>query len=183
MQGDVACESFYNEGVQHVPENEMKYDLEFSMGIRTTGLGEYSTYAPLTGVRRIAASTGSSQQSRLPCHISGMRFDYYDKHSPIVVGQWMDEHDAIMDLGQGEELKSFTIWLTKEGEYACIRGLKQGRVVAIQVNTSHGQSKMFEPDGMQAKLHDCIKYQYQPGPRESFVSDTSYSQSFTLIRF
>jgi hypothetical protein len=94
----------------------------------------------------------------------------------------MDEHDA-MDLAQGEVLQGFTIWLTEEGESRMIRGLKQGRVVAIQVDTSHGQSKMFERHGGHPTLHDCMKHQYQSGPQETLVSRACYSQFYISLRF
>ena len=90
----------------------------------------------------------------------------------------MDEHDA-MDLSQGEVLQSFTIWLTKEGESFLVKGLKQGRIVAIQVNTTHGQSKMFRPDGIHSTFHDCMKHEYQSGPQETLVS-RCYSQFLYL---
>lgn len=124
----------------------MKYVREFAVSI-SSGVGEYQTYASLPGVKRITASTGSYPRSRSSRNIAGLRFDYHDQRSPTVIGQWMDEHEAI-DLAQGETLQGITIWLTKVRGSPLVRGLKQGQVVGIQVQTNYGQlmasSKCFK---------------------------------------
>lgn len=92
----------------------------------------------------------------------------------------MDEYDA-MDLAQNEALQDFIIWLTKEKRYVRMPRVNQGRVVAIQVVTTHGQSKMFEPQGTRPAFHDYLKYDFQSGPQETIVSRTRYSQFYILI--
>ncbi|KAK2764947.1 hypothetical protein FQN54_008646 [Arachnomyces sp. PD_36] len=138
----VAQQSRDHEDFQHISQDEMKYELEIATKVRPHYYGEYYlTSASLTRVRRIAASTGGVHRSRSFAHVSGLKFDYSDHRSPAVIGQWMNEHDAV-DLDKDEILQGFIIWLTKEGSYSEDSRLEEGRVVAIRIYTSHGQTKI-----------------------------------------
>ncbi|KAK2764599.1 hypothetical protein FQN54_009294 [Arachnomyces sp. PD_36] len=158
---------------QCLSQDEMQYDLKLALCIRTQGSAEYQTSASLTQVRRIAASIGSSQRSRSSCHISGLKLDYHDRESSTVVGQWMNEYDA-MNLRQYEVLQALTVWLVKEGVSRLTPGLNQGRIAAILVQTNHGQSKRFGLPDTHPIIQDCVEHQCQSGPQETLVSSILY---------
>ena len=83
-------------------------------GFYTRG-GNFRTYAPLVGVRRIGVSTGISPRSRSPHHISGLRFEYHDQRTPVIVGQWMNEYDSI-ELAPDEALQGITVTVKPKGD-------------------------------------------------------------------
>jgi hypothetical protein len=75
-----------------------------------------------------------------------------------------------MELSYGEEVQSLTIWLSKEGEFREVRGLAQGRVVAIKVDTTHNQSKVFQPHGTHQYSFDRhMRHEYQSGAHDDLV--------------
>lgn len=131
-------------------------------------------YALLKGMHRIQASTGLPQRSRSPCHISGLKFDYFDKWNLTIVGQWMDEFDSF-ELTKDESIKGITIWMSKEGYSSQMAELARGKVVAIRVDTSRHRSKMFKLSLSDVALDNCMLHQYQPNPQEDMVSQSYWS--------
>lgn len=127
--------------------------------------------------------------------------EYHDGRSPIIVGQWMSEFDSIElardealqgikvfgrpvgssytgtddekpgrderhdagDDGLGYDSREPSSYMLREDE--------KGPVIAIQVETTHRQHKMFKPPGLALPpFYACVVYEYHRGPREELVS-------------
>ncbi|KAF5604794.1 hypothetical protein FPCIR_646 [Fusarium pseudocircinatum] len=63
----------------------------------------------LNNVKRVGISCGREGRSRLPEHVSGFRFEFWDKSPPVYVGQWFKEIGHL-DVCEGERITSFTFW-------------------------------------------------------------------------
>ncbi|KAL3442231.1 hypothetical protein BJX65DRAFT_313013 [Aspergillus insuetus] len=74
----------------------------------------YHTWAPLTSIRRITASTGMQGRSRSERDISGLRFEYYDDTPSVIVGQWCvpQPHTAV-DFEGGEVVNEVKVWMRR----------------------------------------------------------------------
>lgn len=152
-------------------------------------LGNFRTYAPLVGIRRIGVSRGSIGRSRTLYNVSGLKLEYHDERSPIIVGQWMGEFDSI-ELARDEALQGIKVLarplgssymgtdddglgLDSEEPISSYLPLEdeKGPVIAIQVETTHGQHKMFKPPGLALPpFYACMVYEYHRGPQEELVS-------------
>jgi hypothetical protein len=149
--------------------------------------GVYGTYALLTGLRRIQASTGLPGRSRLPRHVSGLRFDYHDaRRSAAIVGQWMDaQDDMIIELSQGEELQALMIRRSRDTRPAWITG-SQGPVVEIKIETTHNQTKIFQSHHYTATPADydaCMSQQFRSEELYGVIvsSKVQADSAFTLM--
>ncbi|KAF5964074.1 hypothetical protein FCOIX_13579 [Fusarium coicis] len=60
----------------------------------------------LSNVKRVGISCGREGRSRRPEHVSGFRFEFWDKSPPVYVGQWFKEIGHL-DVCQGERITSF----------------------------------------------------------------------------
>ncbi|KAK2757006.1 hypothetical protein FQN54_004974 [Arachnomyces sp. PD_36] len=155
----------------HLREFMFDYDNNFSVSIRTKNAGVFRTHASLNRVRRISASSGIPQRSRPPSHISGLRFDYWGQCDSLIVGQWMQAHpdDDSFEIVDGERIERLTIWLSKDGSSARLKGFALGRVVAVDIGTSHSRTKLFKPQGDYPVLADCQLTQYQSNGYEELT--------------
>ena len=81
----------------------------------------------------------------------------------------MQDHDSF-ELTEGEKIEGLTFWLSNRGYSSEMRGLAQGKVVAVRVDTSHLRTKIFESHGAHSPLVDCLHHQYQSDLYEEMVS-------------
>ncbi|KAH7169296.1 hypothetical protein DER46DRAFT_635251 [Fusarium sp. MPI-SDFR-AT-0072] len=68
-----------------------------------------SSTVRLNGVKRVGISNGRAGRSRLPHHVAGFCFEFWDGRSPVYVGQWFHEIDHL-DLDEGDRITSLTLW-------------------------------------------------------------------------
>ncbi|KAF4765795.1 hypothetical protein HAV15_003177 [Penicillium sp. str.  len=94
-----------------VPDDQLRYDENFSHFIYNKSSANYQTYASLKDVRKIQTSTGIQGQPRSRSRISGLKLEYHNHPSPGIVGQWMHQLDDGFELSQDEDIQSLTIWL------------------------------------------------------------------------
>lgn len=155
--------------LQHPIADQMEYDKQFAYGIRAMGLGEYRTWASLIAVKRIQASIGLPGRSRNSSRISGLKLDYHDQRSSAVVGQWMNACGSF-ELAPSEEIRGLMIWLIGSGESPEIRGLLQGQISAIRIDTTFDRSMTFQSPDDGSHKGQFKQQQYQAGLNEDLVS-------------
>jgi hypothetical protein len=81
----------------------------------------------------------------------------------------MEEADAF-EFTQDERVRCLTIWITKEGMSSCYRGVHQGQVAAIRIDTNHDRTMTCHPFRAEDTLKECLVHQYQVDPHEDIVS-------------
>ncbi|KAI9933742.1 hypothetical protein MW887_004814 [Aspergillus wentii] len=159
--------------IRYMPHKDKCLFRRMAALIHDEGLKEYDSYASLHAVSQIQVSTGGPEKCRGSSRISGMVFDYHNGRSPEIVGQHMEEGDA-MELSEGEHVQAITFWLSKESGVDPM--YMRGQVVAVLVETTHAQSKMF---GSHPALQECTKRKFQATSKEvlggiSWIFNTSY---------
>lgn len=152
-------------------ENQIQpgQDSQFADCILGKGVGEYRTYARLTGLRRIQISTGLSGRSRSPACISGLRLDYEDSIDTAFLGQWMNKYDSV-ELNENEHIQGLSFWLRIINPSPDRPGLQQGQVVAVEIAVSHPRTVTFVAPDNQTPLCECMHHQYQSGAWGELVS-------------
>ncbi|KAF4502562.1 hypothetical protein FAGAP_1204 [Fusarium agapanthi] len=68
----------------------------------------------LNNVKRVGISCGREWRSRRPEHVSGFRFEFWDKSPPVYAGQWFKEIGHL-DVCEGDRITSFTFWNEAQG--------------------------------------------------------------------
>ncbi|KAJ4270972.1 hypothetical protein NW764_013853 [Fusarium oxysporum] len=68
-----------------------------------------SSTVRLNGVKRVGISRGRTGRNRLPHHVSGFCFEFWDGRSPVYIGQWFHEIDHL-DLDEGDRITGLTFW-------------------------------------------------------------------------
>ncbi|KAK2128842.1 hypothetical protein NOF04DRAFT_1346157 [Fusarium oxysporum II5] len=68
-----------------------------------------SSTVRLNGVKRVGISCGRTGRNRLPHHVSGFCFEFWDGRSPVYIGQWFHEIDHL-DLDEGDRITDLTLW-------------------------------------------------------------------------
>lgn len=126
------------------------------------GFGTAGTATSLIGVRRIRISSGAPGHSRSPSNVSGLWFDYYDDDRPVIVGQWIKEMDSL-HLLEEETIEQIEIWTSSE-ESNLMYDAKLGKVVALRITTSAGNSKEVMGD-----TSDAVVLKYRANPFENLV--------------
>uniref|UniRef100_A0A0D2YH99 Uncharacterized protein n=1 Tax=Fusarium oxysporum (strain Fo5176) TaxID=660025 RepID=A0A0D2YH99_FUSOF len=68
-----------------------------------------SSTVRLNGVKRVGISCGRTGRNRLPHHVSGFCFEFWDGRSPVYIGQWFHEIDHLV-LDEGDRITGLTFW-------------------------------------------------------------------------
>ncbi|KAI0595235.1 hypothetical protein F4775DRAFT_585635 [Biscogniauxia sp. FL1348] len=114
------------------------------------------TAADLTHLSKIRVSVSNEHQPASPAHLSGLQLEFSDSRNPVVLGQWVEELDAL-NIPPGDRLAEMTTW----HDFALThKKVKFGKIRKLQLRTAGGVGKEFLDPMVRGNI--CLNYRENP---------------------